>query len=164
MKYKDILNLDENKDYDFCSICKVHEEAYNKIENQYVCKCGTVLYDLNENEDWTVVGEANYYDKEHEINKYIVLECYECGKRYALIPTEVIYNANHDIYYTGGKNYLIEDISEERIKKGIMKNIEQYTKRIKAGENLDSWNLYTWISYELEHIIAEYLYEKGFKK
>lgn len=46
----------------------------------------------------------------------------------------------------------------------LILKIEQFYDRIKNNESLKPINLFTWIKYEIEHIIAEYLYENGFKK
>lgn len=173
MKVKELLTKEEATKIaeEECLVCKVHEIAAEKIPNGIKCPhCGeyNTIYQLIDDDiddKYSVVGEVNYVDDEMEqnIEKYLVGTCIHCDKHIALIPQEIIYNANHDILYTGGKDYLIDynglgDFSS------ITKSIEQYTTRIKNGENLQPINLSTWIRYDIEHIIAEYLYKKGFKK
>lgn len=160
-----------------CSLCKVHEAAYTLLSDGISCPfCGQFHKEYSENwfsEDLTpdtVVGETNGSDTEQKIRKWIVLQCQSCNEHFALVPTKIIYNANHDVYYTGGKDYTpdmfekaVEDIWKEA-EANIKKSIEQYTTRIKAGEELDPSYPATWCKRDVTASIAKYLYEHGFKK
>lgn len=115
-----------------------------------------------------VVSWDNGTNPEGDIGLYDVYECEGCEKIYAMMPIEINYNGNHDIFYTGEKTFLCrseEEVLQEKIKDKMLKSIEQYTRRIKAGErNIDSWNLNYWLQGDIEHAIAEFLYEAGYKK
>jgi predicted RNA-binding Zn-ribbon protein involved in translation (DUF1610 family) len=172
MKVNELLTKEEalkiNKEE--CLVCKVHEIAAEKIPNAIKCpNCGTyntlhqlLGYDLDYK--YSVVGEVNYIEDEMQqnIEKYLVGNCIGCGKYIALISTEIIYNGNHGILYTGGKDYLINDDLEDFSK--IKSSVEQYTRRIKDGEALNPDNLLSWMRGDIESIIATYLYKNGFKK
>jgi hypothetical protein len=171
MKSEDIIKEDDIPENE-CECCCLHKKAYEILKDEILCpKCNQPLEEGGAGYDgYVVVGEGNYYNREHKIGKYPILSCNNCGSDYreiyALMPIPIIYNGNHDIFYTGGKDYLIEDTDKinQSIKEKILPSIEQYTNRIKSGENLESWNLLTWIQYKIEHVIAEFLYENGYKK
>lgn len=134
-----------------CPVCnKPMTKGYSGYENNVV-----ITWDNGTNPD----GEVGYYP---------IYECEHCEKPYALIPTQVHYNANHDIFYSGGKcflNYDDEELLKSKVKDKMLQSIEQYTRRIKDGEtSLDSWNLNYWLQGDIEHAIAEFLYEAGYKK
>lgn len=159
MKIKDFIDQHNIKfEEDECELCQLHEEAYKKLT--MVCpECGNGIYmdDFKK----CPVGLENVVETNSEIFICPVGTCPSCDCDIALIPTKIIYNANHDIYYTGGKTYVIGDIPFNGRLRG---SIKQYTERILAGENLKPWNLEVWLQYDIEHIIAEYLYNNGFKK
>lgn len=155
-----VLNEDD------CELCEVHSKAYDMLPNGIVCpECNHVHnnYFIIGKEDYTVVGETNgTEDLEEKIEKYPVHSCPNCKTKFALIPTKIKYNANHDVYYTGGKRYLMKGIPG--IREAILPSIEQYTERISQGENLKASNLALWIDYAIENAVAAYLYEQGLKR
>jgi hypothetical protein len=166
MKAEDILKEEEITEED-CGVCKLHEEAYKKLTS--VCPhCNTpikldgVLEDTIEVDDIVVVGETNGYNRDQNVELMPIRKCKKCSQYIAFKPIPIIYNANHDIYYTGGKDYTVvgEDIKMSDRMKGQIKN---YTERLKAGENLDSWNLIYWMEGAMQQQIAEILYKKGLK-
>jgi hypothetical protein len=153
-EHPEILN-DEN-----CSVCQLH--TVFPTEAMACPYCGKEIYAGDF--DMMPVGTVNSVDEDdgdEEINAFPVGHCRECWEYIALIPTKIIYNGNHDIYYTGGKNYVVEDIPFEG---KLLPDIEQYTRRIKEGENLTPNNLETWLEYKVEEIIAEYLFKNGYKR
>lgn len=176
MKTKEILEktkIDEND----CSVCAVYNEAEKLIDDRDAiscASCGSFLavkdqFDYStvlDKDDVTLVGESNCVDPEEKYRKCYVRRCAMCNDHTAFVPTKIIYNANHDIYYTGGNKYLSiskEDLLEEAEKK-ILPKIENYTKRIRDGESaLAPWNLMLWIKYEIEEICAKVLYDQGVK-
>lgn len=167
MKMKDIITEKEINNTAECEICKTHERAYNIIEDGITCPyCNALNYYKIDN-NYIVVGEENCYSSDHDINKFLSFKCHECSEDIILIPNKVIYNANHDIYYTGGKAYLNDDdcnniFNDIEIRLKI--TIEGYTERIKQGEKLESFYPALWCRREIESAIAEYLYKKGLKK
>lgn len=173
MKMKDILPEDKAKEEDEkedgeCLLCLTHELAHEKIEIGLVCPYCNVKHSYNiEKNDYAVVGMANYYSPNDKIEKYITLQCVKCNKFFSLIPEKINYNANHDVYYTGGKDYLNDD-DENKIfleaQKLIEKSLKQWKDRYEAGEKLDESYPALWIKRDITEAIASYLYEKGFKK
>ena len=84
-----------------------------------------------------------------------------------MIPEKITWNANHDVYYTGGKDYLNED-DENKIflnaQKEIEKDLKNWIERYNQGEKLDASYPALWIKRDITHAIAAYLFEKGYKK
>jgi hypothetical protein len=166
MKAEDILKKEEITEED-CGVCKLHEEAYKVLKpicphcNEHIILDG-VLEDTIEVDSISVVGETNGYSTDQNVELMPIRKCTKCNKYIAFKLIPIIYNANHDIYYTGGKDYTVvgEDIKMNDRMKYLIKN---YTERLKAGENLDSWNLTYWLEGEMQHQIAEILYKKGLK-
>jgi DNA-directed RNA polymerase subunit RPC12/RpoP len=142
---------------DECTLCALHT-AFN-TEGEMECpKCGTQIF--IDDAKMTVVGESNTLEPDEEIKKMPMLEC-PCGAHIALMPTEITWNANHDVYYTGGRKYVIGDIV---FKHKLLPSIQQYHDRIIKGEKLEPWNLEVWLQYDIQGIIADYLFKNGFKK
>ena len=187
MKEKDIVNFDEmqkdengdhidnNGNVIGCHICYTHEKAYEKFENMpftntpvsAVCpNCGEhymIPYELQ------VVSEVNYSNPDGEIGYYSVFNCDKCGKYFAYIPHEISYNGNHDIFYTGGRDYLENDEHiklKKQIFDAIKPSIEQYIRRVvdEHERYLDINNILTWCGRDVEHTIANWLYEHNLKK
>lgn len=187
MKEKDIINFEELKKtnpelfdnddgYNDCEICKTHEEAYKKLSVDTTSTIATPVCDkcmcsMIEEKD-AIVSETNFSNPDGDIGYYSIFRCPKCNKLYAMMPIEIQYNGNHDIYYTGGKYYLVDDNMREvcnEIFETILPSVKQYIDRKLNPEdshdiNLDEWNYKTWIRYDIEHAIAKILYERGFKK
>jgi hypothetical protein len=165
MKVKDFIEAEklEISDGNQCLICLVHETMYEKREEYLVeCPhCGKENIHYYEFDDVKVVGETNGGIEDENIWIWPVDECSKCGKPVAFVPTPINYNANHDVYYTGGKKYVTQKIE---FGDSIKSLIEDYEKRKAEGEDLNSDYLNKWIGYEIEGIIATFLYENGFKK
>ena len=160
-----------------CEICYTHIKAYDffKSKNEYRekitnpicphCKKDQMYLD-NDN---IVVGETNYSDPRNKLYYTNIYKCAHCGKSVCLVPVDVIYNANHDIYYTGGRDYLSDDNKLkpllEDITKRINDQVTNYVTRKLAGENsLSEWNIQYWCTGEIEKAICNFLYEAGVKK
>ena len=176
MKAKDIIKAVDCPEEE-CNICHLHKKAEKLLQDRNVVKITCPHCNESIDCDWDnfdpyghdiqIVGETNMnmYDDNEEINACPIGQCSKCGERFAFMPTPIIYNANHDIYYTGGKHDLTKSIDNKKIKESILPLIKNYTDRIKSGEKtLNENNLYTWIEYEIEHLIAEYLYDNGLKR
>lgn len=164
-KMKDILPEVEASSSEECLVCECHDRAYELLPENIECPyCNEKV--CPEIANYEVVGHSNYYDPNHEIAKYPTFSCTHCGKDIALFPTKIKYNANHDIYYTGGADYLEDDENEIFIKAQnlIEKSLKKWDERIKAGENIDAFFPALWIKRDITKAISEYLYEKGFKK
>ena len=159
MKVRDLIKeYPEILSEDVCNLCKLHE-VYQNIETHIKCpNCQTAIFF---DDSLTVVGESNAMKDDENINKYLVTRCQKCATVLAAIPTPIIYNANHDVYYTGGRKYVIGKIPFEN---RLTPAIEQYTQRILQGEKLEPLILKTWLKYEIEEIIANFLYENNLKK
>lgn len=163
---KDFINAKEITEDD-CGVCEVHKQAFEKIfkDNVLCPKCNKPLQFVNIS-NTVVIGETNAGDidtlKEEIFRNAPTIICENCNAYISLIPTEVIHNANHGIYYTGGKNYIPDDLKIDLSK--IEAHVKQYTERIKQGENiLSPWHLMIWIQNDIEKIIATELYKRGLK-
>ena len=83
------------------------------------------------------------------------------------MPIPICWNANHDIYYTGGDRFVEDSDLEELvdiIAKAVEKDAIQYTDRIISGENLQPWNLKCWCNGTVGSSIAKWFYDHRFKK
>lgn len=161
----DALKMQEDKNSE-CLLCATHEKANETITDGVVCPyCGHNHTHFNF-DNFSVVGMANYYDPNQKIGKFIVDNCENCNESFALMPEKIHYNGNHDVYYTGGKDYLEDD--ENKIfleaKKRIEKSLKQWVDRYEKGEKLDPMYPALWIKRDITHAIASYLFEKGYKK
>lgn len=171
MKAEDIIKEDEI-DEEACDCCSLHEKAYEILKDEILCpKCNKPLKEGGAGYGgFIVVGEANFYDKCHNIGKYPIYHCDNCGEDYrnlyALMPIPITWNANHDIFYTGGRVFLTEDTEKLRKKaqEKILPTIMQFVERKYGGETLTPQQLMYWIQGDIEHVIAEFLFENGYKK
>jgi hypothetical protein len=171
MKAKYILK-EEDIPEDVCDVCMLHDKADEILGEELLCpKCGHPLEEGACGYDgYVIVGETNGYGGDEEIGKYKIYHCEHCGDEhrniYALMPVKIMWNANHDRFLTGGKLFLEEDSRrlDEQVKNGISELIEQYTCRIKDGEDLNALHLTCWIQGAVEHAVATYLYEHGYKR
>lgn len=118
-----------------------------------------------------VIGETNNGFPEIEDENFergLILRCPHCDAHLTPVLMEIIYNANHDIYYTGGKRSLPElhglCCQDDEFVKNVKACIKQYSDRIKEGELLDESNLWFWIKADIENVIAKILFEQGFKR
>lgn len=170
-KMKDIISEQDakelDKDDETCLLCAAHEEAYKKIADGVVCPYCKHNHEQSITEDYAVVGMSNYYEPEDKIGKFLVSTCDECGGYFALMPEKINYNANHDVYYTGGKDYLNGDEENEifmAAEEKIQASLNQWVERYEKGEKLDAFYPALWIRRDITHAIAAYLLEKGLKK
>ena len=167
----------EKLNEDICDVCYLHEQAKTFFQEKCVQKSDKQIYDLcpicNErlqiyNENYDVIGGHNEYTEEEIISYNQIKVCSNCNKYFAMMPIEIIYNGNHDIFYTGGNcffNKTEKELLMKKIKDSLTKSTEQFVKRIRTGDkSLNEWNLEYWNENEIEHAIAEFLYKKGLKK
>lgn len=140
-------------------------------------KCGKPMY---RRYSWTdmhgnaVVSEVNYSKPDGEIGYYSIWECSECKDShdneqiYALMPIPITWNANHDIYYTGGDRFVEDtDLGElvDLINEKVSKSVTQYVERREQGEtNLKPWQVSCWATGDVQNAIAEWFYNHGYKK
>lgn len=196
----DFSEMNKDKDGDYidkygstvgCEICYTHDKAYEFFKKDYkvdtivptpICPyCGKYLerrHNWTDEDGNSIVSEVNYSNPEGNIGFYSIWECKICKDKYnndqifALIPEPIVWNANHDIYYTGGKRYILDGQTHELvelIKNKIMPQIMNYIRRVLHPENiydknLKEDNLKWWCSGELEHAVAEWMYNHGWKK
>lgn len=181
-KQSDIISKDEIEtlEDDVCKCCTLHEKAYKFFKEKQVDNLTEDTLDLcpicNERLDTTaygyeghiVVGGHNDYTENENIGYYSVRRCKHCDKEFAMMPIEIEYNANHDIFYTGGSYFLSETDEKllmDKINEVLIKTTKQFVKRVKNGEELlNDWNLQYWNRNALEHVISEFLFERGLKK
>jgi hypothetical protein len=135
-----------------CPICETHSRVYKKFKHaeEYelgVCPdCGgEIKRGTWASGDLIACGETNgCYDNDEKMYYILCGECQNCGKTFGLFPEEIIYNGNHDIFYTGGKSYIppyedaITAITKKCMEK-IKENTKQFVDRVKEGENLSDW-------------------------
>jgi hypothetical protein len=95
-----------------CDLCDAHVQAQTALPDEVACPhCGAALdvYNITAMaavDGLTVVSETNRKSETQRFTKLPVDRCSKCNEYIALRPIPVIYNANHDIYYTGGVSYL----------------------------------------------------------
>jgi len=202
MKLSEILKehpelLDD--DYPGCDVCAAYDFAMEKLIEgvgpdtksgrdfyQMMCyvfdgefcrprcpKCGKPLELCSTNYCiGNVVGGTNSLSSDQEFFMSNFWHCPDCDQSYAMYPVPIEWNANHDIYYTGGEHYLTKDMEGElqkSIEEKIRSSVEQFVRRVKNPEdnidrNLSSWNLNLWIKRDVSAAVAEILYKYGFKK
>jgi predicted RNA-binding Zn-ribbon protein involved in translation (DUF1610 family) len=162
MKAEDIVK-EEDIDSNECDVCQLHDEAEAKLH--MACpNCGGEIRS-DDLQDLTVraVGETNYYTKDQIVEKMPLTTCRSCRQVIAFKAIPVIYNGNHDVYYTGGKNYLF-DANDVKMTESMVGHIEDFVRRVKEGqEGLDAWNLRTWLERDMEEQMATLLYKRGLK-
>lgn len=174
--------FDENGEFENCRICYTHELMYEKVEEKVETipipvprcpKCGKPLTRGSFGYDNAVVGESNTPTPDGEIGYYPIYECEDCDEIYSLMPIRTSYNGNHNIFYTGGKDYLYDDdmkaVSKE-IYDAVMPSIKNYIER-KLNPQCDydkkflnERNIEWWVDGHIEGVIAKIMYEHGFKK
>lgn len=175
MKIKELITEEELKEIwekeDQCSLCEVHERANESIQAGHECPhCGAVhTYEefVFDEREWAVVGEHNGVNLEESIFKREIITCKKCDGHFVLTPEKVIYNGNHDIYYSGGKFYLNDEDSDRILadaEKRIRADLDQFVRRFNEGDKLEVQYPAMWMRASLEHAIAEYLFVRGFKK
>ncbi len=141
---------------DECDLCALHD-AYNI--SMECPKCHSAIYpDYN---NMKVVGETNGPQDDEEMYFIPVYHCDDCGTTLGLFPIPIIWSANHDVYYTGGRSFVMGDID---FKKKLLPDIQQYHNRLLEGEKLKPWQLEAWLKGTIESIVADYLYSAGLKK
>lgn len=165
-----------------CMCCQLNEDIWEMItkvqgENNFNCPvCGAVIH--TRAFEFAPVQEANYYEPQHHIGIYPICQCSNCGNTIALIPTEIDWNANHDVWYTGGAAYMASDFTPESAGAEVQKifdkhlwpSIKQFVERklhpesgIDAGLDID-FNLKLWTERDFAHAITEYFYNRGMKE
>ncbi len=143
-----------------CELCAVHE-VFAKTETEYRCpQCETTL-ELAAAER-RPVGSTNGdpTDAAEEIRLAPVVRCHACDAVVAFLPAAIFWNANHDVYYTGGTHYVPEGVAW-RDAPAVRTLIEQWYTRRAAGEALDASHLALWLEREVEQMIAEALVKAG---
>lgn len=173
---------DSNGNIIDCKICYLHEQAYEKLTEDTVVdisvphcpKCGKPmkLHPETDNNGSAIVGETNFYTRDGNIGYYPVFHCEDCDTTYALMPTEIVYHGGHDIFYTGGRNYVCDEDQNSLVKSiadKCMKDVEQYLERKEhpkdaSDEGLKPCNLNTWIEASIEKELASWLYKNNLKK
>lgn len=151
---------------DSCSLCEVHERAIKELPPIAGVECPNCKQRAARLDNYEVVpvGEYNGVHPDHDISLMAIYKCTNCLQISAIQLKPIMYNGNHDVYYTGGSHYLPINYDSEllarQLKDGILPLIEQYTDRLARKESLDPWNLLTWIQYKVEAIVAKYIFEQ----
>ena len=184
--------IDDDGNIVGCQICYIHKKTFNELKDIQltedplfnhpreivpICpKCGKLLRPYSEyGYEFGTVSETNYSNPDGNIGIYEFYHCEneECdAENYAMMPVPVVWNANHDIHYTGGRDYsedsdidkLISDVFEK-----IKPSIEQYVRRKLEpkdfiDKNLDISNVKLWCKRDVEHAVCNWLYDHGYKK
>lgn len=147
-----------------CGLCKIHE-IVSKLKDtaEIFFDCPFCQKEVAVNSyDFEVVpvGETNSIDPDEDIAMLPVKTCDHCGEYIALMPKKIIWNANHDIYYTGGKKYLQNWYVENDLISRMRIPAKNFLDRLKAGETqLNEWHISCWLAREAEHYLAEKLFE-----
>lgn len=166
-----------------CIHCYIHTKAYDKLQdiqgygNKFrpMCpKCNKPMSDCAHGYDGAViVSEQNSYVPDGNIGLYQLAYCEDCDQTYAMMPEPISYNANHDTFYTGGRRFATDEELEKLchdVASAVMPSINQYIERKMNPQNdydktmLTLDNVDLWCERDIEQLICEYLYEKGFKK
>lgn len=142
---------DENS----CDICDIHDIAFNIIPGELLCP--NCYYNLiDEDNVFEIVGETNHidYDDEH-IKKSIISECPKCKQYLELCYKPIIYNGNHDIYYTGGKDYIntVEAETYEDLRGKIYLKLLALLEQYKNNE-LENFQIKLRLNYIFDEIAA----------
>ena len=123
MKIKDFVELmkieDEDSANDECALCYLHAAfakfaADRELLQQLPCpKCDEAI-DIRDPK-WVTIGETDEVVPEKRLEYLPLVHCDACRTNYGMFLAPVIYNANHDIYYTGGKEYTLlpDDFNEK---------------------------------------------------
>lgn len=144
-----------------CSLCALHDWARNLLDEKYECAwCGALNHQNSATP--TVIGETNSATPDEQVTMAPMFECHECEKHTAMLPTRVKWNGNHDVYYTGGSRYLVDQ--EIKLGPEALRLITDYTERVKAGETVEPWQLAYWLEGEIQHVIAQALVTAGVKR
>lgn len=153
---------------DDCDLCMLHTKVKKDFPIQSLFECPHCGKDqeryCTDFDEFTVVGETNVADPKEQIGLYPKFECGFCGGHIALMPVAILWNANHDIFYTGGKRTLPDWYKEDELIKAMMPSAEQFVRRLKAGEKLEAWTVACWLSRDAQKYLAGKLYEAGLKK
>lgn len=154
------INADQNA-YGGCSLCALHDWAHNILAGKFECAwCGALNHQSFA--EPTVIGETNTVTPDEQVTMAPMFECHECDEYTAMMPTKVKWNANHDVYYTGGSRYLVD----QKIELGpdALRLITDYTDRLKAGETVQPWQLAYWLEGAVQKAVASALVTAGVKR
>lgn len=176
-KQKDIVTQDEiNVIEEECDVCYLHEKAYEFFDKMRIANEEELCPYCNDKmnnfaygyDNKIVVGGHNRYAEDENIGYHKVYFCDNCNKVFVIKPQEIMYNGGHDIFYDGGNRFLNhsdEDLLMSKVKEQMEHSINHFVERVQSGEKgLGLWNLNYWIEGDLKQAMAEFLYEKGFKK
>lgn len=160
-----------------CLCCSLTESIYGQLikyqgEHAINCpNCGKAIAAAAL--EPIAIQEANYYEPYHHIGIHPASECPHCGAHFALIPTPIGYNGNHDVYYTGGAAYMEDKFEPKTVEaelyelfhKHVFASIKNYVDRKLSGEQgLSEWNLKVWTERDFAAAFCEYFYNHGLKE
>lgn len=129
---------------------------------------------------YATVSEGNFVEPDGEISLCPLWHCQneKCSSKehqylFATMPIPIVWNANHNIHYTGGRTYLLKE-EDTKFAKSIFKAIEasikQFVERkLHPKDDGDRHltvedNLMLWCSRDIEEAYAKWLYDHGLKK
>lgn len=172
MKIKD---LKLNSDDDACEHCIAYSTAEKQLPRYECAHCNAPLakdggeWGIVPDHDGIAVGETNRSNNaEENIFRADIFRCAACGEYTAYLPTKVIYNGNHDTFYTGGAHYVVDEDVREALQAHhvrVRAHAEQWLNRLREGDpSLSAWNIAQWVMYDAEQTFAELLFKKGLKR
>lgn len=167
MKHKEIIKRADIPN-DECEVCYLHDEAYKKIGKYLICPhCGEKIdgYDYFIPEiDYYMVTEKSINNNLVKDTYYIPVEtCPKCSKEIGFKLISIMYNANHDIYYTGSKYYMVDE--RPKLNKVVKEAIVEYTGEIRNGKSLTALDgIEEEINQILQNFINDYKLKRAIKK
>lgn len=162
MKCKEIIKKENIPDGE-CEVCYLYDEAYKILDGYLICPhCGEKIEEFK-----YFIPEIDYYTVEekstHGVVKgvhYIPVEtCPKCSGKIGFKPIPIIYNANHDIYYTGGKHYMVN--KRPKLNKKVKEAIVEYTNEIRNGKDLTALKD---IDKDITQILKEFISDYKLKR
>jgi hypothetical protein len=156
-----------------CELCDAHSKAHKELPVTTCPNCGKDIshsldrYLVTNSVDYKIVGEDNSVDVgEQWFARVPVIDCRHCGQHIALWPTPIIYNANHDVYYTGNQFSPLRDEDLRQYLRGsrIKFLVQNFVDRLKNREELTLEHVEGWLITEVEGALFKYLKDKGYKR
>jgi len=160
------LPPDDNSGTAACEVCEAHDRIMSVVHDDeaYLCPhCEAPMVDFQMDvvtAEFCSVSDHNGGNPDQKLRKRLVLNCRKCEKPIQIVLQPIMYNANHDIHYTGYNTYIpIQNISDEvekELKEILKPTVQQYHDRLLDGDlSLSPWNLNLWISRDIENVIIK---------
>lgn len=144
-----------------CPHC--HKEIPHKDWSELEGTYHSTLLEFNSIEDHIrVVGEKDDSDTNQKFQAGIFHECPFCHGAILFVPTPLGYNANHDVYYTGVKKYLIPGGEEFKLaaEKAMEPILLRFLQEAETTGSLRAKTLLYALAQSMESLVAEFLAKK----